>query len=115
MGAGTAFHGRPREPWIGKLSLRPKLLCEAAGRVFRITLMHPARYWWAGCGVLAPAHKKGEDAGTTPTDGLLQPNDGSCPYAQAVPARGRDIAKVSDNIYTTHKPVIATVGSLLTA
>lgn len=34
---------------------------------------------------------------------------------EPAPARGRDIARVSDNIYTTHKPVIATVGSLLTA
>lgn len=101
MGAGTAFHGRPREPWIGKLSLRPKLLCEAAGRVFRITLMHPARYWWAGCGVLAPAHKKGKDAGTTPTDGLLQPNDGSCSYAQArLRHTTAGMTRVSDKFYT---------------
>lgn len=34
---------------------------------------------------------------------------------EPVPAQGRDIARVSDNIYTTHKPVISTVGSLLTA
>ena len=47
-----------------------------------------------------PPHKKGEDAGTTPTDGLLQPNDGSCPYAQArLRHTTAGMTRVSDNRY----------------
>lgn len=44
----------------GKLSLRPKLLCEAAGRVFGLPL-HPARVWGRmRCTAIRPRKKEHE-------------------------------------------------------
>ena len=63
---------------------------------------------------LRPA-KKSKGAGATPVDRPSEPCMVVALTPEPAPARGRDIARVSDNIYTTHKPVIATVGSLLTA
>ena len=50
--------------------------------------------------------KKSKGAGATPVDRPSEPCMAVVLTPKPVPAQGRDMTRVSDNVYTMHKPVI---------